>query len=76
MSRYEEHEVGAGWIDPGNLGNRLRSGIRLLGGGRDAVAGGWVGAVAVTLCLVSWWNDQSVPEILRWIVGCIRQLLA
>lgn len=72
--KYDEHEVGAGWVNPGSLGNRLKLGVRLLCG-RDSGSVAWLGAIALALVILSWWNDMSVRQVLGWLARCVRDLL-
>ena len=73
--RYEEHEMGAGRVDPDALGNRLRSGFCSLFGQHGSGCG-WIGPAAVALVILSWWNDMSVPDIFAWLIQSLRHVLS
>ncbi|TVS16865.1 MAG: hypothetical protein EA424_13585 [Planctomycetaceae bacterium] len=72
--KYNEHEVGAGWVQPDRLAARLKTGFRLLCG-HEAAPGGWLGAAAVALVILSWWSDVPVRQVVAGIVQCVRELL-
>ena len=74
-TKYDDHEVGAGWVDPGALGDSLKSGLRLLWGPRSNGGPGWLGPIAMTLVVLSCWNDMSVPDIFAWLMRCVLSIL-
>ncbi len=73
-SKYQRHQVGAGWVDPGRLGSRLQTGLHLLAG-RPSDGVGWLGAISLSLVILSWWNDMSVREVFTWLADCTRNFL-
>lgn len=73
---YEDYEVGAGWVDPRNLASRLKSRVRLLCDRQGNGAGSWIGAIALSLVVLSWWNEMSVQEVFAWLGKSILQLFS
>ena len=70
-ARYKDHEVGAGLIDPDRLGDRVAAVGRLLYR-HDC---GWLPPIAIALCVLSTVRDESIPDVLRWVAGCLSGLL-
>ena len=69
MSQHSDQEARTGWFR--SAGNQLR--MNLWYESEPALTS-WLGALAITLCVLSWWNEQTVPATVMWIASCVRGL--
>lgn len=76
MPLYQEREAGSGWLDPGSSASPLLLNCRGMIYEREPSLVNWLGAMAITLCILSWWNEQSVPATLLWIAECLKGIFA
>ena len=56
------------------LASRLGARLRFWRSDEPGSAG-WLGPTALALVILSWWNNQSVPQVVAWLVGCLRTLV-
>lgn len=69
---YQDYEVGAGRINPGSLGQRLSTaGLRWVPSYGGSSFERWIGAAALTLVILSWWQGLPIQRVAAWIVGLI-----
>lgn len=70
---YQGYEVGAGWVDPRRLADRLTGVLRAWRTPDRKV--GWLGPLAISLLIVSWWTRLPTDQVIVWLYHHIVHLL-
>lgn len=77
MAGYEESEVGAGRIDPDRLAEALHSVSMRFQRAWSGVGTWerWLGAVSLTVCILSWRWQLPVPQVIDHLIVLVRHVV-